>query len=307
LKGKFSWNKRTGESLKQAAEFYRQAIEIDPNYALAYSGLAETYALFAAYSVAPGVDSLPQAKAAALRALEIDDQLAEAHTVLAYYLDYYDWDREGAEKEYRRAIELKPNYATAHQWFGNHLSTQKRFDESITVLRRAEELDPLSMIIGTNLGDILLNSGKYDEAVAQYKRTILRDPSFPVAHLALGIAYGSRGLYPAAIAETREAIKLNYAGQGYLGLWLAKSGQRDAAVKLLSELNQQAAAAYVPDHAFALIYLGLGNKEEALNRLDKEMSDRTEVVSYIAVAPEVDDLRSEPRFKAMLKRLNLPE
>jgi Tfp pilus assembly protein PilF len=307
LKGKFSWNKRTGESLKQAAEFFRRAIEIDPNYALAYSGLAETYALFAAYSVAPGIDSLPQAKAAALRALEIDDQLAEARTALAYYLSFYDWDRDGAEKEYRRAIELKPNYATAHQWFGNHLSLQKRFDESIVLLRRAEELDQLSMIIGTNLGDTLLYAGKYDEAVAQYKRTIVRDPSFGYAHLALGIAYGTKGLYAEAIAKTREAIKLNYAGKGYLGLWLAKSGKRDEAVKLLSELDQEAAGGYVGDYAFALIYIGLGGKEEALNRLDKEMLGRSEIVSYIAVAPELDDLRSEPRFKAMLKRMNLPE
>jgi Tfp pilus assembly protein PilF len=269
--------------------------------------LAETYALFAAYSVSSATDSLPQARAAALRALEIDDQLAEARTVLAYYLAFYDWDRVGAEKEYRRAIELKPKYATAHQWFGNHLSSQKRFDEGIVVLRRAEELDPLSMIIGTNVGDTLQYLDKYDEAIAQYKRTILRDPGFAYAHMALGTAYGSKGLCQEAIAETREAIRLNYAGKGYLGLWLAKSGKRDEAVKLRGELEQEAARGYVSDYSFALIHIGLGDKQEALNRLEKEMLGRSEMASYFAIQTELNDLRAEPRFKAMLKRLNLPE
>jgi TolB-like protein/Tfp pilus assembly protein PilF len=307
LKGKFAWNKRTGESLKQAAEFYRQAIAIDPNYALAYSGLAQTYALFTAYGVAPASDSLPQAKAAALRALEIDDQLAEARSVLAYYLSMYDWDRAGGEREYRRTIEQNPDYATAHQWLGDLLSGLKRHDESIVALKRAEELDPLSMIIGANLGDELLVMGKYDEAVAQYKRLIIRDPGFAFAHQALAITYASKGLYPEAIAETREAIKLGYAGKGYLGLWLAKSGKRDEAVKLLGELEQEAARGYVSDYSFALIHIGLGDKQEALNRLEKEMLGRSEMASYFAIQTELNDLRAEPRFKAMLKRMNLPE
>ena len=178
LKGKFFWNKRTGESLKQAAELYRQAIEKDPNYALAYSGLAETYVLFSSYDVAPANDSMPQAKAAALRALEIDDSLAEAHTALGFYLSNYEWDRDGSEKEYRRAIELKPNYATAHHWLGADLANVKRFDDSLVEMRRAEELDPLSPIIGTNLGDTLVFARRYDEAIAQYKRTLVRNPNF---------------------------------------------------------------------------------------------------------------------------------
>jgi TolB-like protein len=163
LKGKFFWNKRTGESLKQAAELYRQAIEKDPNYALAYSGLAETYVLFSSYDVAPANDSMPQAKAAALRALAIDDSLAEAHNALGFYLSNYEWDRDGSEKEYRRAIELKPNYASAHHWLGADLVYVKRFDDSLVELRRGEELDPLSPIIGTNLGDTLVFARRYDE------------------------------------------------------------------------------------------------------------------------------------------------
>jgi TolB-like protein/Tfp pilus assembly protein PilF len=309
LKGKFYWNKRTGESLKQAAELYRQAIEKDPNYALAYSGLAETFVLFSSYDVAPANDSMPQAKAAALRALAIDDSLAEAHTALGFYLSNYEWDRDGSEKEYRRAIELKPNYATAHHWLGADLSNVKRFDDGLVELRRAEELDPLSPIIGTNLGDALVFARKYDEAIAQYKRTLVRNPNFGYAHRALGWAYGSNGMYPEAIAETRTTIELDHAsaGKGYLGLWLAKSGKRDEAVKLLGELKQESTRNYVQSYTFALIYIGLGDKEEALNWLEKQMSGRSETANTYAVAPELDGLRSEPRFKEMLKRMNLPE
>ena len=307
LKGKFYWNKRTGESLKQAAEFYDQAIEKDPNYALAYSGLAETYVLFSSYDVAPATNSMPQAKAAALRALEIDDSLAEAHTALGFYLSNYEWDRNGSEKEYRRAIELKSNYATAHHWLGADLSNAKRFDDSLVELRRAEELDPLSPIIGTNLGDTLVFARRYDEAIAQYKRTLVRNPNFAYAHRALGWAYGSKGMYPEAIAETRTSIELSNTGEGYLGLWLAKSGKRDEALKLLNQLTQESAQDYVQSYNFALIYIGLGDKEQALNYLEKHMSSRAETANSYAVAPELDDLRSEPRFKAMLKRMNLPE
>jgi TolB-like protein/Tfp pilus assembly protein PilF len=309
LKGKFYWNKRTGESLKQAAELYRQAIEKDPNYALAYSGLAETYVLFSSYDVAPANDSMPQAKAAALRALAIDDSLAEAHNALGFYLSNYEWDRDGSEKEYRRAIELKPNYATAHHWLGADLSNVKRFDDGLVELRRAEELDPLSPIIGTNLGDALVFARKYDEAIAQYKRTLVSNPNFAYAHRALGWAYGSDGRYPEAIAETRTSIELNNvsSAKGYLGLWLAKSGKRDEAVKLLGELKHESTRGYVQSYDFALIYIGLGDKEEALNWLEKQMSGRSETANTYAVAPELDDLRSEPRFKEMLKRMNLPE
>ena len=309
LKGKFYWNKRTGESLKQAAELYRQAIEKDPNYALAYSGLAETYVLFSSYDVAPANDSMPQAKAAALRALAIDDSLAEAHDALGFYLSNYEWDRDGSEKEYRRAIELKPNYATAHHWLGADLVYVKRFDNSLVELRRGEELDPLSPIIGTNLGDTLVFARRYDEAIAQYKRTLVSNPNFAYAHRALGWAYGSNGMYPEAIAETRTSIELNNSSsaKGFLGLWLAKSGKRDEAVKLLGELKQESTRGYVQSYDVALIYIGLGDKAEALNYLEKQMSGRSETANTYAVAPELDVLRSEPRFKEMLKRMNLPD
>lgn len=309
LKGKFYWNKRTGESLKQAAELYRQAIEKDPNYALAYSGLAETYVLFSSYDVAPASDSMPQAKAAAQRALAIDDSLAEAHTALGFYLSNYEWDRGGSEKEYRRAIELKPNYATAHHWLGADLVYVKRFDDSLFELKRAEELDPLSPIISTNLGDTLVFARRYDEAIAQYKRTLVSNPNFGYAHQALGWAYGLKGMYPEAMAETRTAIEQRNgsSAKGYLGLWLARSGKREEALQMLNELKEESARNYVQPYTFALIYIGLGDKAEALNWLEKQMSGHSETANQYAVDPVLDDLRSEPRFKEMLKRMNLPE
>jgi eukaryotic-like serine/threonine-protein kinase len=310
LKGRFAWNKRTTVSLRQAAEFFKQAIEKDPNYALAYSGLAETYVLFSSYSVSSSSDSMPQAKAAAIRAMELDDLLAEPHAALGAYLSEYEWDLVGSEKEYRRAIELDPNYATAHQWLaGDVLAPSKRFDEALAEFRRAEELDPLSPIIGTNLGDTLVKVRRYDEAITQYKRTLSLDPNFAYAHEALGFVYGLKGMYPEAIAETRKYLELtpDPNGNGYLGLWLGKSGGRDEAIKLLDQLKKDSTQQYVESFSFALIYIGLNEKDQALNWLEKAVADRAPTTINFGVLPELDELRDEPRFKEMLKRLNLPE
>ena len=310
LKGKFYWNKRTGQSLKQAVEFFKQAIEKDPNYALAYAGLAETYVLFSSYDVASADDSMPSAKAAALKAIDIDDSLAEAHTALGFYLDHYEWDRTGAEREYRRAIELNPNYSTAHHWYSANLSNVRRFDESIAELKRAEQLDPLSGIIGSNLGDDLVKAHRFDEAIAQYKRVLAINPDFGVAHEGLGLAYGLKGMYLDAITETRLAVSSRggTSAKGYLGLWLAKSGKRDEALQVLNDLKKEAAAGtYVQGYTFALIYLGLGDKEQALRYLEEHMASHAETASDYASNAELDELRSEPRFKAMLNKMNLPE
>ena len=310
LKGRFNWNRRTNESLRQAAGFFKQAIEKDPNYALAYSGLADAYVLFSSYGVASSKDSMPQAKAAALQALALDESLAEPHTALGAYLCQYEWDRVGGEKEYRRAIELNPNHATTRQWFaGDLLAMTKRFDEAVAEYRRAEELDPLSPIIGTNLGDTFVYMHRYDDAIAQYNRVLSFDPNFAYAHRALGWVYGFKGMYPEAIAATRKSLVLSpeSSGKAYLGLWLARSGERDEAIKLLDQLKQDSAKEYVESFAFALIYIGLGEKDEALTWLERGIVDRAPTVISYGVLPELDELRAEPRFKDMLKRLNLPE
>ncbi len=309
LKGRFAWNKRTGPTIKQAADLFKQAIEKDPNYALAYSGLAETYVIFSSYGVAPAGDSMPQAKAAALRALELDDSLAEAHTALGEYLVHYEFDRVGAEREFRRAIELNPKYATARQWLGNLLASVKRFDEALVELKRAEELDPLSSIIALNVGDTLVAARRYDEGIARYKRTLSLNPDFALTHVSLGSVYAFKGMYPEAIAETRLALELDPdpSFKGYLGLWVARSGKRDEVENLLNEMKLESTQRYVQSFGLGLIYLGLGDKVQALDWLEKEVAERGSNPRFYATAPELDELRSEPRFKAMLKQLNLPE
>lgn len=310
LKGRFHWNKRTAESLRQAVEFYNQAIGKDPNFALAYSGLAETYALFSSYSVATARDSMPQAKAAAERALSLDESLAEAHSALGTYLNYYEWDRAGSERAYRRAIELNPNYATAHQWLGaDNLVLRKRFDEALAALRRAEELDPLSPIISMNVGLSLMFARRYDEAIAQLNRTLTLDPNFTYAHIVLGWTFASKGMYREAIAAYRKGLDLAYdpVNKGFLALLLARTGQRAEAAQMLAELKQEATQRYVPSYAMALACLGLDEKEVAFVWLEKQVEERGYFASVYAVAPELDELRGDPRFKEMLKRLNLPE
>jgi serine/threonine-protein kinase len=252
---------------------------------------------------------MPQAKAAATRALEIDESLAEAHTALGFYLGNYEWDREGAQKELRRALELDPNSATAHQWYSAELANVGRIDESLAEIRRAEELDPLSPIIATNLGDTLVYARRYDEAIAQLKRTTARDPEFAYAHLALSRAYGAKGMYAEAIEEARTCARMNFgsAAKGYLGFWLARSGKRDEAIKLLNELKDEATRHYVQGDSIAPIYIGLGDKAEALNWLEKHMLSRGETANQYGIIPDFDDLRNEPRFKEMLRKMNLPE
>jgi tetratricopeptide (TPR) repeat protein len=310
LKGRFQWNKRTIEALKQAAEFFKQAIEKDPNYALAYSGLAQTYVLFPFYGIASPKASMPQAKASALRALGIDDSLAEAHAALGKYLLFFEFDRAGGEKELRRAIELNPNYATAHHWLGLDLLTVlKRFDEAIPEMKRAEELDPLSPVISADAGLALVYARRYDEAIAQTKHALSLDPNFFNARYTLGYAYDGKTLYAEAIAEYRKALALNddpYA-KAFLVRSLAKSGQRTDALKLVEEVKSESATRYVPNYCLAMAYTALGDREEAFALLEKDIAEHSSFVSVLAVEPALDDLRDDPRFKAMLRRLNLPE
>ena len=309
LKGKFAYNKRTGSDLKQAAAFYNQAIERDPKYALAFAGLAQTYVDFPGFDVAPPNEIMPLAKAAALRALELDDSLAEAHTALGSYLLQYEFDLVQSEKEFRRAIELNPTSAVARQALADKLMLVKRFDESFAELRLAEEIDPLSPTVAMDIGATLVYARRYDEGIAHFKRMTVRDPGFSLAHGYLGWAYGAKGMYAEAVAAARKSVELNnsYFLKGYLALWLAKSGNRDEAVKILAELKRAETEGYVRRNTLGMVYFGLGDKEQALNHLEDEVSSRGPLALRFSVGPEFDDVRSEPRFKALLKRMNLPE
>jgi serine/threonine-protein kinase len=309
LKGRYYWNKRGGASLKQAEQYYNQAIEKDPGYALAYAGLAETYTLFSDYNVASPQDSYPRSRAAAERALQLDSSLAEPHTALGRYYNYWEWNRTAAETEYRRAIELKPNYATAHHWLGTDVLIQlKRFDEGIAEGRRAEELDPLSPIIAINLGDALMFARRYDEAITQYKHAAAIDPNFYYAYTGLASGLTVQGKYQEAITALRKGLELNKTDpqiKSALAYALAKSGQRDEATKLLDELQKDSLTEYVPPYAFALVYLGLNNKDQALAALLKNADAHDTLSAFAAVDPLLDDLRPDPRFAELLKRVGL--
>jgi serine/threonine-protein kinase len=304
LKGRFYWNKRTADGLTQAAAFYKQAIEKDPSYALAYSGLAETYVLLPNYSVAAPKDSMPQAKAAALKALELDDSIAEAHAALGTYLSGYVWDQSAAERELRRAIELKPNYATAYHWLGLVLTFAKRPDEAMATAHRAEELDPLSLIISADAAFDLILLRRYDEAIAQGQKTLKLDPNFYYAHYLLGWAYLEKGMYPQSIAECRRSIELNPEpwGKGLLAVALAKSGGRAEAVKLRDELKSESAHRYVASYFVAIADTALDQKDDAFDNLEKDFAERATSFSWFPIDPLLDDLRGDPRWVALMQK-----
>ncbi|HEU5238820.1 MAG TPA: protein kinase, partial [Pyrinomonadaceae bacterium] len=309
LKGRYYWNKRGADALKQAAQYYDQAIEKDPGYALAYAGLAETYSLYPDYSVEPPKDSYPKSKAAALRALELDNSLAEPHTALGRYYNYWEWNRAEAETQYRRAIELKPNYATAHHWLGDDVLAQlKRFDEALAEGKRATELDPLSPIIAANLGDVLMYARRYDEAIAQYRHSLSLDSNFYYTYASMGICLADKGMYQDAITTLRKGLELNKSDpqlKGYLAYALGKSGHRDEAMKLLDEMKRDSLTAYVPDYWLGVAYIGLNEKDQAFASMIKNADTHDSMAAYYAVDPLLDDLRSDPRFAELLKRVGL--
>lgn len=306
LKGRFQWNKRTGESLKLAAEFFDQAIAQDPNYALAYSGLAESYVLFPNYSVAAPVECMPKAKAAALKAIELDDTLAEAHVALGIYLSAFSWNQPAAEKEFRRAIELNPTYPTAHQQYANYcLLSMGRFDDAQAEAKQAEVLDPFSPVIGADVGWPLYFARRYDEAITQLKASLILDPNFSVTRRYLGTVYHAQGMYTEAIAEFRKAPGLNddpYL-RAMLARSLAKSGQRAEAVKILDEIIADSASRYVPSNAIALAFAALGEKDKVFFWLEKDVAQRASRAAQYSTNPIWDDLRDEPRFVDLVKRV----
>ncbi len=310
LKGRFFWNKRTGADLRTAIEYFNQALSKDPSYALAYAGLADSYGLLELYGAASPADSFPQAKAAAKKALELDDTLAEAHTSLASVLNDYDFDFEQSLKEFERAIQLNPNYATAHHWYSSNLVALGQFDRAVAEGKRAVELDPLSLVINATLGNDYFVARRYDEAIAQLHKTIKMDPRFYLAHWTLGQVWQLKGNLNEAIAEYRKAVELNddpyvlaLLGQAY-----ARAGQQEEAQKILARLSEEAKSRYVHAYSFALIYLALGDKERAIDEMERAYRERAAGdVFFIKVDPLLDGLRGNPRFEALMQKVFAPK
>jgi eukaryotic-like serine/threonine-protein kinase len=310
LKGRFFWNKRTPDNFQNAISYFRRAVDKDPNYALAYSGLADAYCLLGPYGGSPPNETMPKAKAAALKALELDDNLAEAHASLALILDYYDWDYSGALREVDRAIQLNPNYATAHQWRGEFLMALARHDEAIGEIRRALELDPLSLIINRVLGDAYYFARRYDEAVDQFRKTIDMDPNFRTAYWFLAAAYECKGMYQDAVVEGTKEVELGgdkedaaaaaamrkaYANGGWNGYWQY----------VLASLKESASQKFVHPSSIARACAEVGEKDEAFAWLQKAYQERDYQMTLLKVNPLFDSLRSDPRFNDLLRRVNL--
>lgn len=308
LKGRYYWNKRTGEGFQKAIGQFEQAIAKDPNYALAYAGLADCYTLMPAWALMPPKEGHPKAKEAAQHALSIDETLAEAHTALAHTLHNYDWNWKGSEKEYSRAIQLNPNYATAHHWYSNLLSDLGRGQEAITEKKHALTLDPLSLVINADLGNILYHQRKYDEAMAQLQKTLELDSNFPLAYQFLGYVYEKQNRYDEEISACKKAIAVSQDSlelKAELARALALAGQKKEAQKILDDLLKRAEKEYVVAYEIAMIYDGLGRKDDAFQWLQKAIEERSYQVSSLAVDPRLDSFRSDPRFRMLLAKLNL--
>ncbi len=307
LKGRFFWNKRTGNDLKKSIDYFQQAIAADPNYALAYAGVADAYVLIPGYSGGNPRDCYPKAIAAAKKALELDDTLAEARTSLALAIWYYDFDFSQANREFQRAIELNPNYAIAHQQYGNNtLSAIGRFNDAIVEGKRAVELDPLSLVINADLGVDYYYARRYDEAIAQLRKLLEMDPGYYFAYVTLGQALEMKGARDGAIAEYQKARALNDDSSvlALLAHAYGLSGNKMEAEKILDQLKALSKARYVSAYSFALAYLGLGNKEETLRWLEQSYQDRAGAdVGWIRVDPLLDPLHGNPRFEALADKI----
>jgi TolB-like protein/DNA-binding winged helix-turn-helix (wHTH) protein/Flp pilus assembly protein TadD len=309
LKGRYFWNKRTADGLRVALAYFNQAIEEDPNYAQAYSGLADTYALLGdwQYAVMTPKEAYPKAKTAALKALELDSSLGEAHNSLAFVLDGYDWDLDAGGKEFRRAIELSPGYATAHHWYAWHLALLGRYEEAIAEMKKAESVDPLSLIINADLAELLVLAHAYDEAIGQSRKTIEMDPNFAMAHNQLAQAYLQKHMYDRAIAELQTAVQLSGGSPtciANLARAYALSGKRNEAIKLLNDLKSSSTARNSHASEVAAIYASLGDKDEAMNWLERGYAERFN--PGVLIRPGFDPLRTDPRFQDLMHRVGLP-
>jgi Tfp pilus assembly protein PilF len=306
LRGRYFWNRRTGDGLKKAVEQFQQAIERDPNYALGYVGLADCYVLLEINDI-PTSEGLPKARAAADRALQIDDSLSEAHASSALVYDQL-WRWSEAEAEYKRAISLNPNYATAHQWFAGFLRSKRQFDDALREIKRAQELDPLSSIIGINVASDYLLKNDPNSVIEQNNRIIELDPSFPRAHETLGFAYLKQRRYEQATTEFQKAVELSARASNFLsslGYCYAVTGKRAEALQILKELEEKYAKGEANAQYLASVYVGLGDKDQAFAWLEKDFEQHSGILPRITWWFSFEDLRSDPRYADLVRRMGL--
>jgi tetratricopeptide (TPR) repeat protein len=306
LKGRHHWNKETKESLQKGIEYFREAIRLDPNYALAYAGIADSYNMMGYWGIVPPKDAFPQAKEAAKKSLELDPTLAEAHCALAYIKFEYDWDVDNAESEYQRAISLNPGYASAHQWYGEYLMIAQRSQEAAAELRIAREIDPLSQPVNMITAAVFYTMHRYDEAIAHLQKTIELDPNFVVAHTFLAACYEKKGLYEQAVNEyeheytlegdnsrTIAALRETYQSSGMNAYWR----------KHVELLKARSTRTYVSPVFIAMDYANLGDKDRAFEWLDKAYAERSGWLLELKIDPVWDKLRTDSRFQALLERV----
>ena len=310
LKGRYSLDQGSVDELKLALVYFRQGIEKDPQFAPLYAGLADAYARLPFYTDTRPSEAFPEAKEAATKALDLDPTLAEAHASMAYVLNYYDWDRSGAEQEFKRALELNPNDAAAHHAYGRFLASTGRVDEARAELNRAQEFDPLSLIIQSNAGMIAYFARQYDDAIRQLQKVLELDPKFPVPYWGMAMCFEQQKKYPEALAQFEKGIEL--LGRGANGIAslahaYGLAGQDTEAKKILVELKDRSRSKYVSSYQFAVIYLGLGQNERAIAALEDAYRERSTLLGYLKMDPRFDPLRADSRFQDLLSRIHLPE
>jgi DNA-binding winged helix-turn-helix (wHTH) protein/TolB-like protein/Tfp pilus assembly protein PilF len=309
LRGRYFWNRRTEEGFKKALDCFQQAVQMDPNYALAHAGMADCYIGLSFYSYLPPHQAMPEAKLEAMKALEIDSDLAEAHASLAHVRANYEWDWPAAEREFKQAIQLAPDYATGRQWYAAHcLTPLGQLDGALREMKMAQEQEPLSLVMNSFLASSLYFSRQYDQAIEQANKTLELDPSFGVGRWNLGLAYIQKKRFADAISQLKQAFVLSGGSllmKASLGQAHAAAGDKAEAVKILDELNTLSQQRYVPSSEIAAIYVCLGEREQAIHWLRNALEERAFHLIYLKARPEFDPLHSDPRFADLLRRIGL--
>jgi len=309
LKGRYHWNQWTEEGFYKAIEYFQQAVEKDASYALAYTGVADSYVLLGWNSYLPPKEAFPKGKAAAMTALKLDPDLAEAHAPLAAVLWLYDWQWEEAQTEFKRSLELCPTYATANHWYAEYVMTMGRHEEAMARMKKTQELDPLWLIINVAVGWAFYNARRYDEAIEQLRRTIELEPHYPLTYWILGLLLRKTGSYELAIADGEKGVKLSGGSplmRAALAQTLGTAGRTSEARQILDDLTQLARQKYVAPYVFAGIHIGLGENDRAIEYLEKSWEEHSHWLIYLHIDPGMDGLRDDSRFQGLLRRVGLP-